>query len=478
MRETSYKPGLRGDSLFFLFWLLIIVAAFYLFSDHLLDADEGSVLNPAWQLYGGKKLYVDFAEYIAPGSFYTIFSVFKIFGPSYFWAKIFSIIFWIISAVGVYLVAKKVHAGRLAGYIAVTAWLIASRSNPAISHNAYSSYLAVWLVYFALVFSRSISGKNLQGFLLGVSSCVIFFFLQTKGLMMLAVTMLLSVFGNGGWRSWSRHACLVLSGFLALFLGVSALLGPRLLFDHLLIFPFQNSYLGHTVHYLGVVFAAFLSVLLLAILYYLRKNKEILILAVFQAGLYLSSFNLADYQHFMINSFPFIIVISGEIAGVLREPGPGLYKGITAFFYSILFIALSLLSSLNYLGSYLRGENIYTLDLAGKKPSTLLEYKPFRDARYIYSGHFFPGLYFEFKKPNPFHYSNLLVCGAECQESVMADFKEKKPEYAIIFKKNLFFFNGDIPSLDEYIKQNYVHCELKKLKNYDIYAIKDCNGLE
>ena len=79
-----------------IFYVLLFAAVFAVHAYWIFNLDDGVILAGAWDMYNGKKIYLDFFSYISPLSFYFIFFVWKLFGVSYFVAKFFSIIVFAI----------------------------------------------------------------------------------------------------------------------------------------------------------------------------------------------------------------------------------------------------------------------------------------------------------------------------------------------------------------------------------------------
>src|SRR3989304_78006 len=88
-----------------------------------LSSDEGAILNGAWQMFNGKSLYKDFFSYIAPGSYYWTKWSFDILGPSYWSAKLFSLILLLLSMYAVYLIAMSLAQNRSVAVMSAWLWL-------------------------------------------------------------------------------------------------------------------------------------------------------------------------------------------------------------------------------------------------------------------------------------------------------------------------------------------------------------------
>ena len=84
------------------------------FSGHPIDSDEGYVLNMAWQIWHGKRLYHDFYEFIPPGTAEFILLSWKIWGSaSYAAAKLFFAVIWLFSFLGLFLTLREFQKATL-----------------------------------------------------------------------------------------------------------------------------------------------------------------------------------------------------------------------------------------------------------------------------------------------------------------------------------------------------------------------------
>ena len=91
--------------------LFLLVLPFFMFSGHMLNSDEGHVLNDAWQMWNGQRMYLDFYQQVPPGAAVFVLSFWKLFGhASYLIAKTASIVFWIVSAHGIAQIVKQLRA--------------------------------------------------------------------------------------------------------------------------------------------------------------------------------------------------------------------------------------------------------------------------------------------------------------------------------------------------------------------------------
>src|SRR3990172_11521878 len=118
------------------------ISAILLNFGHPINSDEGVILNGAWQMFNGKSLYKDFFSFIAPGSYFWIKWSFDILGPSYWSAKLFSLILLLLSVYAVYQIAMSLAQSKSVAVLSAWLWLfIASIGTPMINHNTHSAYL-------------------------------------------------------------------------------------------------------------------------------------------------------------------------------------------------------------------------------------------------------------------------------------------------------------------------------------------------
>lgn len=168
-------------------WLVLgffLITTYLLQAGHILKSDEGVVLNAAWNLYNGQKLYQDFFEYVAPASFYFVWLIFSIFSPSYLAVQIVSVIFLLLTVFLTYKIYLLLSSNKNIALATSFSWLvIASISYPLINHNTYSTFLVIFLTYFFLSFLDR--QKRFLIFLSGIFSSLIFYFLQTKGILII-----------------------------------------------------------------------------------------------------------------------------------------------------------------------------------------------------------------------------------------------------------------------------------------------------
>jgi len=454
--------------------LLSAIAAslvFLLHSSHFLNADEGMVLNAAWQMWNGKEMYADFTEYTAPGTPLLIFLLWKLAGePSYLAAKIFSILFLIFSALGLYLISRRITRNERLALFAVFLWIAASLFYPIINHNPQSSFAAVWTLYFLL---RACEVRQKKYFLAtGLGAGAVFIFLQTKGFFVLLASLLFTLcFMKGKKAIRIKNAGLIIAGFTLAIFWLFLAWNPLLLLQSLFFLPFQTDYLTHTFRNFYILGLEVLTLSLMTLLALRAKSTAMILLIVFQAGLWLSHANLIDIQHMMINAFPSIVFVLLMLHKWFLEHRTPLH---VQYMLAVQFLIFTLVvASFNTPIPW--SANIYSIDILGQSRGTTLEMEAVKEARHIFSGPFAPGLYFELKKPNPFPVSNLLICNHTCMEKMLQIFKEVKPEFAFLHYAAVrkFSYNMENP-LDLYIRTNYKQCKTQGYTDLLTFARENC----
>ena len=144
----------------YIFFFFLFIFTFLIHTNNLLDGDEGIILEGAWNLYNNKEIYIDFFEFVSPGSFYLIFFVWKIFGPSYLTAKILSIITIFLCSIGIYKISNRIIKSNYAK-IAQFIFIISSIIFSTISYHVFNLCLIVWATYFFIIALEEQSKKNI-----------------------------------------------------------------------------------------------------------------------------------------------------------------------------------------------------------------------------------------------------------------------------------------------------------------------------
>lgn len=425
-----------------LWWFAIFIIIFLTHANHLLNPDEGVVLEGAWNLYNNKHLYFDFFEFIPPGSFYLILAVWKIVGVSFWAAKLTSIFIMFGSAVGIYLCARTIKPSD-SNFIAPLIFALASPILVPINHNIYSLFFIIYAIYFIFL---ALDRQDLKYYgLSGLFSGLAIMFLQQKGLALAAATILFLFINNcRDYKKWLIYCLGVILALLPL------LFWPlKTIYYNLFIFPLFTYIEVNRITPIWLIIAFFIFAV---IIYLLKasKDKKIWLLLTVQFSLLLTATPLPDYYHLVIAATPLLILIEIVIEKIRLKKS--LY--IQRVYYCFLFLVLILFLSgsgfylvTTYEPSFIRG-SYKSLEIINQCPG-----------KYIYIGPFAPNVYFEARKLNATPYPFLVT-----NQNTPAQFdeatnylKSRQPICAILnYPSSLdrFKYNKNNP-VENYIREKY-----------------------
>lgn len=429
-----------------LIWIGLFLILIFLHSRHILDSDEGLILEGAWNLLHQKTLYLDFFANRVPGAYYFVFGVWKIFGANYTVAKFASLLFVFFSAIGIYRISRMISQSQV-NYLIPLLFIISSASWPIINHSTLSLFFIVWATYFLLkgLSSHTTSDFVISGLLTGLT----IIFLQHKGLALLA--SLLSFLILFGFIK-KDLSLIKLSGYLFISSLLPALLlffvwSPQILFQNLVLFNLLH-YIEKNQVALGLLIF-FFSIFLLFI-WILRREKTptVWLLICLQFFLFISIIPRPDIYHIALAIFPLYILF----ALALRR-AKNIHKTANYCLYALASFAVLIILKPVVLSLFIYPP-FYTLE----KTNTFQFIKKHCSGEYIYAGPFLPGMYFEAKKLNPTPYP-VLITGIQTNEQFTEAAKRLEiyqPDcavlnYAIVEKFN---YDRDNP-VDNFIENNY-----------------------
>ncbi|MDD5625644.1 MAG: glycosyltransferase family 39 protein [Patescibacteria group bacterium] len=425
-------------------WLFLFLILLFFHCARLPDSDEGIVLNGAWNLINHRQLYIDFFEFISPGSFYLIFWFWKIFGIHYFVAKFLAVIIVFLSSIGIYKITQTVSKNKVNRFFPLI-FIITSIYWPIINHNTFNILFIIWAVYFFIKGLSDYSKNNLiiSGLLTGLS----ILFLQQKGIVLL---LALSSFLVISLIKEKKYLLLKLNFyFLAFsFLPLLFLLKWPLktLYENLIVFPIFNY--TETAKMPFYLFTIFLIVLLLMIwLFKKEKSKKIWLLLYVQFFLLLSTLPRPDFYHISLILFPLYVLIPISLE---KSKPIDLSKKI------IYLIILSAILAIIYPSTIF----ICFRDLFGSiRNNKLISYvKNNCSGPYLYAGPFIPEVYFETEKINATPYSFLITRLHTPEQFLEAkkSLEKYQPTCAVLDYKMVAKFNYDKNNpVDNYILNNY-----------------------
>ena len=99
------------------------------------------------------------------------------------------------------------------------------------------------------------------------------------------------------------------------------------------------------------------------------------------------------------------------------------------------------------------------MDLLGRVPQTPIASSRLDAAHAIYAGPFLPGFDYLLGKKNPYFVSETVVCNRACQERLIAQLADVKPELALLQYDMVspLGYDPDSP-VDRYLRDRYVSC--------------------
>ena len=442
------------------FWtgsFLLVCSALLLalHATHLLDSDEGFILHGAWSILNGRTLYTDFFEYLAPGSFYLIAAVWKLFGAHYWIAKSIGIVAIAGAAIGVWrisqlvLAERQITAPRWAMFFGPFVLCLFSGYWPSINHNTFNIVLVVWSTFFVI---RSILRKDtvdaaVGGFICGIAVL----FLQHRGVLVGATSVLLLCLfhgGNGGATRWKSAAAFVIASLVPV-AGMLLWWPASLLLENLIYFP-ANHYLD--VNRVDRSLFVLVGTLIVLAAWLLRQgsSRAVWFLMSLQVVLFVSTLQRPDLSHITLILFPLLALFP-----LLVSTAP---VGSRASRFLLIWVAAGLLL-LNLQVPVVVATRFSTpLFEESQHPALRYVRENCTGSPYIYAGPFAPGYYFETGKLNPTRHSFLLSnMSTDAQfAGAVRDIAMHRPQCMVTNYSAVDKFKYDKKNVvDEYIRSNY-----------------------
>jgi len=285
-------------------YILALTALTVLFhSDHYLYADEGVILNGAWNIYNGRKMYIDFFSFLPPLSFYAIAWLWKLIGVSFWSVKILSIGFLLAGALGLYKIAEKVRPNIL--NLLVPFFFILSTSGIwIINHNFYQLIFGIWAAYYFIVYInyRRYRSLILSSLITGLSIVT----LQQKGLVFAGAGVLFLLFDKNIGTFFCRFKAVCVYGLSTLVPLILLLIfwQPSILWQNLIYFPLFNYIESNRISYSLLVVAIITLVSVVLALKKIKADQKYLVIIC--AVMLLSCYPLPDSYHLGIALAPLI----------------------------------------------------------------------------------------------------------------------------------------------------------------------------
>jgi len=440
----------------FLFLGLSLVLTVILDRSFPIDSDEGYTLNAAWQLWNGFRMYDDFRLFVGPGSGYAVFWLWKLLGStSYLGARLLAVGFSFSSTMALYLLLRRNGIRALGVALTVVAWLFVSALYVPLNHNTFSSYAAIWfLVPFLRLVElpderRTPRDARVDQVLAGLAAGLVFLFLPTKG-------FLLAVAGAAFLRA-TRPALTLLGAFAVVTAPVFSRWGPVTLIRQWLIIPITEGYLGHTSASGRLAVVVLLLLGLLGWVAIRLDDRRLKALTVVQAALCASISHNMELNHLAINAFPVVIFVALALQRLLERWGriPRFSSELALAIVTATVLSWSFLSPVGR--QYFSGSTL-DVDLLGHQPK-LLSSPRLEAAHAIYAGPFLPGFYYLFHKRNPFFVSETVVCDEACQQRLVRQLADVRPELAFLNYAMISHLKYDQNApVDAYLREHYVSC--------------------
>ncbi|MDD4332604.1 MAG: hypothetical protein PHT51_00645 [Patescibacteria group bacterium] len=443
----------------YLYFFLLFSLTAFIHAYNFFDSDEGAILAGSWEMINNKIPYTDFFAFIAPGSFYLIFWLWKIFGAKYLIAKTAAIIIIFFSAIGIFKINELIKKSYL-NLLPPLIFVILSVNSPIINHNYFAILPSIWSVYFFLL---ALKKNNYYFMISGFLSGLTVLFLQHKGLILIAALFSFLVLLSILKKKFYAKAMLTFLLFSILPLLILLKWPLKLLYYNLIIFPYFNYWETNKLP-LTLFLFFFIFYLIIILLLKKEKNEQIWTLLYLQFFLLISSLTRPDIYHLILSIFPLLCLLPLAILIALNSNDlNNIHLKILLFFLAISMslycVASSFITFFYYqIGNYRLIEYIKT---------------NCQESPYIYAGPFMPEYYFETKKLNPTPYSFLITRqNSEEQFAEAKKYLEKfKPACALLNYELVekFGYNKNNP-VDKYLEENY-----KIIKNFGnpiVYKIK------
>lgn len=441
IKKVNKKNNIKFYIIYSSFLLLFSIVFYY---KNKINADEGIILNGAWNLVNNKSLYIDFFEYMTPGGFYLIYWSFKLFGPYYCVANIISILLIFGSSLGIYTLSDLIKKTPL-NIITPFIFLLSLINTPIINHNLYSTFFLIWSSYFIAIGIK----KNKYKYFIcgGIFSGLSVIFLQQKGLLFLGATGLFLLIQYFIKRQKQEINKIIIYSFFSLLIISIFLLNWSLttLYYNLIDFPIFNYW---EVSKKSFSILIFFFVIYLNFLFFLRnKDKKINYLLFIQPFLLISAIPLPDIYHIILIIFPLLVLT------------PALYIK-NKFYFNKIIIFIFLITTILYSSATIKSFTFF-YDYKKNHESNIINYiKNECPGEYLYSGPFMPNVYLETQKLNATPFGILIenFSTKDQFKKALQDFKKNNPSCAILWYypniKNHFKHTGN-NILESYIRENY-----------------------
>jgi len=417
-------------------------------------------------MWNGKKMYDEFQHYFGPGSSYAVCITWALTGgPSFFSARVLSLLLSFSSVIAVYLILSRRGVRGLGLAVALAAWIFAAAQYPPINHNSFSSFAAAWLLLLVLrAQDRDAQGIGyvVDHLVVGLGAGVVTLFLHTKGMFLLAALSAFTLFAVGGWRGL-RAAITVAIGGVCIIAPLLLVWRPSVLIREWFLVPMAGDYLGHTSASRPLAIACVAVTAAITAIAFRLRDRQLIAVAVFQGALIGSALYNVDVPHVGINSFPLVVFVPLALqryAASRRPPdaAPLPEKFSATATMAIVVAMVGVLIATPVGRASFKGSTLY-VDFIRRVPRNIFPQPKVVAAHAIYIGPFMPVLYFLLGKKNPFFVSETIVCGPDCLRRLRAEIEQVKPEIAFLNYEMARHMRYDANNpVDTYFRDRYVRC--------------------
>jgi hypothetical protein len=432
------------------FWVAMTAMLVVLHRGDPMDSDDGIVLAGAWDMLLGRVIYQDFFVWAAPGSFYSVWAAWSLFGATYEVAKALGIASVLFTAWAVVRIAGLFTASRRA-YLMALLLGVMSVSWPIVNYNVLSMPFLAWGTYFA---ARGCTDRRPRTFFVaGMCSGLGVLYLQHRGIALCAATALFCTYqALRSGRTWIR-----LLGWYAIgvvpFLLLFARWDLALVIDTLLRFPWER-YQPDTTHRASPVLYLFVWLLLLGVVWLRRGRHRVdsTYVLVVQAALLAGAYRSWDWGHISVALFPLLASVAP--LDWSPEPGDFAWRPLRRFLVVFSYASLALLALLPSLRMRLASERVRDVQAL---PTMRFIESHCGGSRYLWAGPFIPGLYFYTKKVNPTRFSVLVARQnrPEHVAEVLAALERARPPCVVLNYRIGRRWHTVDNAVDHFLKQHY-----------------------
>ena len=429
------------------FWVALAGMLIVLNRGDPMSSDDGIVLAGAWDMLLGRTIYRDFFVWAAPGSFYSVWAAWSLFGASYEVAKALGIASVLLVAWAIVRIAGLFTTSRSA-YLLAVLHAFMSFTWPIASYNVLSIPFIAWATYFGA--RGCIDGRPRSFFFAGLCSGLGVLYLQHRGIAICGATALFctyQAFRSG--RSWVRSLAWYALGVTPCLL-LFARWDLSVVIDALLVFPWQR-YQPDSTHRASPTPYVCVWLLLGGLVWLQRRRLRVgsAYVLVVQAALLAMAYRSWDWEHISFSSFPLFASVAQ--LDWSAEPSDGRLRRFLVGYAYVFLAGLAVLPTLR------KGLAIERVRDVRALPTMRFIETHCDGSPYLWAGPFIPGFYFYTRKVNPTRFS-LLVARQNRPEhvaEVLADLERTPPPCAVLNDRIGSLWHTPDNDVDRFLHEHY-----------------------